>query len=227
MILLLVVTVAALSMSTANPMAPLEAAIKSISIRQMSNCDGIIIPGDCIQAANNYSRAFQEITSNGTGSPDSARRLLMAIRTYLTTACSSECLVPTLRAADCLNNQEARNLTANLLCSQNEDGAYCPVKVLEEVTRNGTTGPIPICAFGNTCDSSCRQSYLDIRSRLGCCAASWYGNSSGSPLSTFGENFATCNVSLTNPCTPASGAATICLNFLLLAVVFLLSVAMN
>ena len=224
MILLLVVTVAALS--TANPLGPLE-AIKSISIRQMSNCNGITIPGHCIQAADDYTRAFQEIMSNGTASPDSALRVLMAMRTYLDTMCSSECLAPTLRAADCSNNQEARNLTANLMCSQNEDGTYCPVKVLEEVTRNGTPGLIPICAFGNTCNSSCRQSYLDVRSRLGCCAASWYGNSSGSPLSTFGENFATCNVSLTNPCTPASGAATICLNFLLIAVVLLLSVAMS
>ena len=103
-----------------------------------------------------------------------------------------------------------RNLTANLLCSRDEDGTFCPVRVLGEATRNDSTATslLPTCAFANTCDSSCRKSYLDVRSRLGCCAASWYGISSGSPLSTFGKNFATCNVSLTNPCPPASGAAT-------------------
>ena len=92
--------------------------------------------------------------------------------------CGSECITPILRVADCTNTDElARNLTAvNLFCSRHEDGTFFPVTVLGEATRNDgtTTSLLPTCAFGNTCDSSCRQSYLDVRSRLGCCAASWY-----------------------------------------------------
>ena len=220
MMVLWVVIVASLAaLSTANPLAPIE----SLLIRQMPSCDGITIPERCTQAANDYTRMVQEIINNP--SPDSTNRILNSIRTFLNTICSTECLTPTLRAADCVNNEAARNLTANLICSRQEDGTFCPVKVLEEVTRDGSTGILPTCVSGNSCPPSCQQSYQEVRNRLGCCAASWYGSSS--PFSaTLGQNFATCDVPLTNPCTPASGAATICLNFLLIAAVFLLSMAM-
>ena len=80
----------------------------------MSNCNGITIPGHCIQAADDYTRAFQEIMSNGTASPDSALRVLMAMRTYLDTMCSSECLAPTLRAADCSKQPRSTKLDCKL-----------------------------------------------------------------------------------------------------------------
>ena len=222
-LLVVAANLAALS-SANNPFAPIE----SLSTRQATlSCNGISIPERCTQASTDYAMMVQQATN--MPSPDSSRRIVNFTRTALDIICSNECVAPTLRLADCINNELARNLT-HQACSRNEeDGTFCQVKVLEEVARNGSTSPLPICISRNTngtarCDSLCRQSYLDARNRLGCCAASWYG-SFGS-LSALGQNFATCNVSLSNPCTLASAATTIFIDFLLIAAVFLLSMTM-
>ena len=218
MIVLVVIVANLAALSTANPLAP---AIESLSIRQMPNCSGITIPERCTQAANDRTRILQEISNNT--SPSDSFINYRILNYYLNITCSSECLTPMLRMYDCVNNEAQRNLTTNLICSQQEDGTFCPVKLLEEL--NATAGRLPACISGNSCPSSCQQSYEELRNRLGCCAASWYGSSN--PFSSIfgGQNFVTCEVPLANPCTLASGAATICLNFLLIATV--LAVALN
>ena len=218
MIRILIVVVATVALSTANPLT-------AISIRQVLSCGGIVFPEHCSQAVNNSAAMLQEIINN----PDSntVNRLADALGTLLNTVCGGECLGPLLAINECLGNVAARNITAQITCARQEDGTFCQVKILQEIQQNnGALVPSCVTPTSPTCSSTCRQSYIETRDRLGCCASSYYANSLSPFSAAFGRNFATCNVSLTNPCTPASGAATICLNFLLLATVILLSAAM-
>ena len=221
MIRILIVVVATVALSTANPLT-------ALSIRQVPNCGGIVVPDRCSQAITNYGNMLQQIVNNPADA-DTDNRIVDAIGTLLNTICSGECLGPILAVYECLNNVVGRNTTEQLLCARQEDGTFCPVKVLQELQRTSQNGGTPVLVpscvtpTSTTCSSTCRQSYIETRDRLGCCASSWYANSLSPYFTTFGRNFVTCNVQLTNPCTQASGAATICLNFLLLATVILLS----
>ena len=214
MIRILIVVVATVALSTANPLT-------AHSIRQLLSCGGIVIPEFCSQAINNSANIYTEIAKNPD--PDTIDRLL---GTFLNTFCSGECLGPFLAIRECQGHFDVRNLTTQLSCVRQEDGTFCQVKVLQELQQNdGALVPTCVNSTSTTCSSTCRQSYIETRDRVGCCASSWYANSLSPYYSSIGRNFATCNVELTNPCTPASGAATICLKFLLLATVILLSAA--
>ena len=213
-----VVTLAALS--TANPLVQ----FRDISVRQLpSSCGGVTIPERCTQALDDYGQMLQQIFTNI--SSETGPMFVQAITTLLDVFCSPDCLDPTLAVDACQNNVSAENVINALICSRHEDGTLCPAKVVGELLRspqNGSTpGLVPTCVTttSTTCSSSCQQDYIDTRGRLGCCASSWYGRQSPF-FSLLGQNFVTCNVSLTNPC---SGAATICLNFLLVVIVLLLS----
>ena len=218
--MLLVITLATLALSNANPMVT---SLRHLSTRQTSqSCGGVTIPQRCIQAQVDYQHASAEILANFTS--DSGARLTSALATYLGVYCSDDCLRPVLAVDACKNNGSAAFVN-NVLCARHEDGTYCPLKVFGEMVP--TPGFVPSCvsAASTSCSATCRQAYLDTRTRLGCCGASYYGNNVTSPLySLYGRNFATCNVTLGDPCPSASGAATICLNFLLMIAVIMLSV---
>ena len=222
--MLLVVTLATLALSNANPMVT---SLRHLSTRQTSpSCGGVTIPQRCIEAQVNYKQALLEVITNLTS--DTVAGHTSAITTFLGIYCSDDCLQPFLAVDACENNGSAAFATKNLDCARHEDGTYCPVKIWGEQVRNSSTpGFVPNCvsAASTTCSAACRLAYLDTRSRLGCCAASYYGNNETSPLySLYGRNFETCNVTLGDPCPAASGAATICLNFLLMIAVIMLSV---
>ena len=212
MIRILIVVVANVALSTANPLT-------ALSIRQVPSCGGIVLPEHCYQAFNNSNIMSQNLTRD-------VNRLVDVVGTQLNTFCSGECLGPFLAISDCLGNVADRDTATQLVCTRQEDGTFCLVKVEQEVLHtNDSQLPSCVTPTSTTCSSSCRQSYIETRDRLGCCASSWYANSL-SPFSSLERNFVICNVELTNPCTPASGAVTICLNFLLLATMILLSAAM-
>ena len=106
--------------------------------------------------------------------------------------------------------EQAANFTLTGLCIRHADSTFCSLKILE------VTGPgnafAPPCAVGDSCDSDCQASYLNLSSRLGCCGSSWYDNPAfpsfiSTPSNVRGQ-FATCNVTLNGPCEPASGATT-------------------
>ena len=220
--MLLVITLATLALSNANPMVT---SLRHLSTRQTSpSCGNVTVPEHCIRAQVDYQHASVEILTNFTS--DSGARLTSAIATFLGFYCSDDCLRPFLAVDACENNGSAAFATNNLDCAQHEDGTYCPAKVYGELVRNSSI-PVPSCvsAASPNCSATCRQAYLDTRSRLGCCAASYYGNNETSPFySFFGRNFEICDVTLGDPCPSASGAATICLNFLLMIAVIMLSV---
>ena len=152
----------------------------------------------------------------------------------LETFCKSDCLEVVLRAYACINTNPLQNLTTDMLCSRQEDGTLCPVKIVQELQRTTTSSStgslLPICITASAtgtlnCDMACQQSYTEARSRLGCCGATWYGARSPNPLyRVLSNNFAACDVALGNVCT--SGAAGLYLNVLLVAAVILLSMAM-
>ena len=225
--MILVVTLAA-TLSLSNAQLP-EAGFPdfwSHSSRQASpTCGGVTIPQRCIQAQVDYQQTLQQIFTNLTS--DTGARLTSALATFVGVFCSDDCLRPLLAVDACENNGSAASAVSNLLCARHEDGTYCPVKVFEELVRNSSTpGLVPSCfsPASPNCSATCRLAYLDTRTRLGCCGATYYGNNETSPLySLFGRNFEICDVTLGDPC-PASGAATICLNFLLMIAVIMLSV---
>ena len=215
--MLLVITLATLALSNANPMVT---SLRHLSTRQTSpSCGSVTIPQRCIQAQVDYQNASVEILANFTS--DSGAKLTSAMATYLGVYCSDDCLRPVLAVDTCENNGSAAFGINNLACARHEDGTYCPLKVFWEMS------PTPSCVSptSTNCSATCRQAYLDTRSRLGCCAATYYGNNETSPLySLIGRNFEICDVTLGDPCPAASGAATICLNFLLMIAVIMLSV---
>ena len=219
MIRFLIVVVATVALSTANPLRTAR------PIRQVPSCGGVVLPELCSQAFNNFINMSQQIVN--TSDPDSVNRLANTLETFLNTVCGGECLGPLLNITECLSNVAARNATDQITCARQEDGTFCQVRVLQESLQNGGA-QVPSCvnSTSTTCSSTCRQSYIETRDRLGCCASTYFANPLSPFSATLGRNFATCNVELTNPCPPASGAATICLNFLLLATVILLSAVM-
>ena len=171
-----------------------------------------------------------------TQTPETINRIADTIGPFLETFCKSDCLEVVLRAYACIVVNPLQNLTTGMLCSRQEDGTLCPVKIVQELQRtttSSTTGSLvplcitPVSPTQVTCDMACQQSYTETRSRLGCCGATWYGATSPNPAyRAVSNNFAVCNVALGNVCTCTSGAAGLYLNVLLIAAVILLSVAM-
>ena len=234
--MLFVITLATLALSNANPMVT---SLRHLSTRQTSqSCGGVTVPLRCIQAQVDYQNASIEILTNFTS--DSGAKLISALATYLGVYCSDDCLRPVLAVDACENNGSAAFGINNLVCARHEDGTYCPLKVLGEMVPTPELVPSCVSAASTNCSATCRQVYLDTRSRLGCCGATYYGNNVTSPLySLFGRNFELCDVTLGDPCPAASqllpspslspspsssGTATICLNFLLMIAVIMLSV---
>ena len=226
MICTLVVFVAACAAVTA------AAEPRLVSPRQ--SCP-VTLPAQCTQQSIEYIRLLQGITSV-IRTPETVNRLADTIGPFLETFCNSDCLEVVLRAYACAitNVNQLQNLTTDMLCSRQEDGTLCPVKIVQELNRTTTSSStgnlLPLCLTGPTptqlnCDTACQQSYTEVRNRLGCCGANWYGARSPNPgYRAFGNNFAVCNVTLGNVCT--SGAAGLYLNVLLIAAVILLSMAM-
>ena len=224
MICTLVVFVAACAAVTA------AAEPRLVSPRQ--SCP-VTLPAQCTVMSNEYILLLQGITSI-TQTPETINRIADTIGPFLQTFCTSDCLEVVLRAYACINTNPQQNLTTDMLCSRQEDGTLCPVKIVQELQRTTTSSSIgslvPLCVTGSpptqlNCDMACQQSYTELRSMLGCCGANWYGARSPNPTyRLFGNNFAACNVNLGNVCT--SGAAGLYLNVLLVAAVILLSMAM-
>ena len=207
-----------------SPAATSAVEQRFVSERQASSCT---LPTQCTQMSNEYILLLEAITSPTTP-VETINRTADTIGPFLETFCKSDCLDPVLRAYDCANTNPFRNLTTDLLCSRQEDGTLCPVKIVQQLQRTTTSTTlgslVPLCInSAGGCPTSCQQSYVELRSRLGCCGANWYGTPS-SPYSSNGNIFAVCNVTLGSPCT--SGAAGIYLNVLLVAAVFLLSMTM-
>ena len=221
MAFLIAILAATLSLSIANPVAVL-------SSRQIPNIQcvdpSVTLPARCLDAINDYLRMVNMTISgsNGQLTPEDLSRLSGPFQTALSVLCSSDCLDSFIRCAG--NTEIVRNFTTQISCVRAEDGNYCPVKLLQEqAQRPGAVLIPPDCVVvSSTCSSSCQQTYRQLRDGLGCCAATYFTNPSSS-LRTFGRNFATCDVSLGNPC---SGAAIIYLNLVLVLAMVLVAFAM-
>lgn len=155
--------------------------------------------------------------------PGDLSRLSGVLQSALDVLCSSDCLNLFIRCIG--NSEQARNLTTQVTCVKAEDGNYCPAKVLQVQAQRPGALLLPADCAGvlTTCSSSCQQAYRQLKSDLGCCAATFYANPSTGLQPLLGRNFATCGVSLDNPC---SGAAIICLNLVLVFAMILVSFAM-
>ena len=233
--LVTVLAATSLSLSIANPVVVL-------SSRQIPNIQcidpSVILPTRCSDAINEYIRMVANITNQGNLTPAEAlSRLSGLLQSTLGVLCSSECLDPYIR---CIGNssEQVRNLITQINCVRAEDGNYCPAKVLEEQAQRPGVVLIPSdcrAVSSTTCSSSCQQTYRQLRDDLGCCAATFFANPSSS-LFSLGRNFATCNVTLGNPCSgatcnvtlgnPCSGAATIYFHLVLALAMVLVAFAM-
>ena len=222
--MIFLVTIAAtLSLSIANPVAFLS----SRQIVPNFQCvdPSVTLPARCLNALNDYIR-MANMTNNFRPTPENLSRLSSLLQSALGVLCSSDCQDPYIR---CLGNSEAtRRFTTQINCVRAEDGNFCPVKLLRaQAQRPGAVLISPNCAVLNatTCSSSCQQTYRQLRDDLGCCTATFFTHPL-LPISVqrLERNFATCGVSLGNPC---SGAATIYLNFVLVLVIVLVSFEMS
>ena len=210
---------ATISFSIANPLA---AVLSSRQIVPNFQCvdPSITLPARCSDALNDFIR-MANITNNFRPTPENLSRLARLLQSELGVLCSSECQDPFIRCAG--NTEQVRMLTTQINCVRAEDGNYCPVKLLQAQAKRPRAVLIPPdCAVvTTTCSSSCQQTYRQLRDDLGCCTATIFTH----PLllvHRFERNFATCGVSLGNPC---SGAAIICRSLVLVLAMVLLSFA--
>ena len=130
-------------------------------------------PTRCVNAAvivnNMFNRLSTTLDPYCNRSRDTVERLLEI-------ACSTECLsafqgaLPCFSARDGYLDELSLNRTLQVYCPRHEDGTFCPVKVLEEATGTPQR-PVPLCApdAPGQCNSTCQESYRNLRSRLGCC----------------------------------------------------------
>ena len=174
-------------------------------------------PTRCVNAAvivdNMFNRLSTTLDPYCNRSRDTIERLLEI-------ACSTECLsafqgvLPCFSARDGYLDELSLNRTLQVYCPRHEDGTFCPVKVLEEATGTPQR-PVPLCATDvpGQCNSTCQESYRNLRSRLGCCGGTLYNNPFR--FTRVRIFFDSCNVTLDDSCPAASGAAMLYLSLLL------------
>ena len=219
MFFLTAILAATLSLSIANP-------VTILSGRQIPSFQcidpSVNLPARCVDALNDYIRVANMTFPPGTTpAPGDLSRLSGVLQLTLDVLCSSDCLNLFIRCIG--NSEQARNLTTQVTCVRAEDGNYCPAKLLQVEGQRPGLFSTNCSVVLTTCSSSCQQAYRQLRSDLGCCTATYYDNPSAGLQPLVGRNFATCGVSLDNPC---SGAAIICLNLVLVLAMVLVSFAM-
>lgn len=187
--------------------------VDSLSVRQTS-CSISSIPTACVQAVQNYTQVIWDLVSSASASSlsQTASQIESRLDTSLTTICGTTCLPQILNLYECMNNTESRNITLQVLCARNGiDGTLCLVKAVQTRPNGGSL--IPTCTSSTTCSNECHDTYNQLKTSLGCCAKSLYGNPL-SPLSAYGSNFTTCGAMFDESCysnpngtNPTSGAS--------------------
>ena len=174
-------------------------ATASPALQTRQDCVGLSAPQRCVDAATAFSSRLGMITGSGNTNPDQLRQVREAYLDNLPTLCSAECLNLLVRVYECTMLDDLANFTQTGICGQTS-GVYCPVRILDLAINQ--TSIVPTCAIGGSCDADCKETVSSLRSQLGCCTASWYGEGFA-PLSTFGDQFSRCNVTVGAFCSGA------------------------
>ena len=194
----LVVVLATFAFANASPVA-----------ERQSGCTPQNVPSQCTDAQTQFEQRFAQIVANPTSM--SAQQIRDIFVPFLNTLCNSTCLSPGVNNLRCTNQANLLNFTLTGICGRNGD-TYCLIEFVD-LSINGTN-PLPTCASTGSCPSSCRNTLSTITNRMGCCAASLYGNSASPYYSAVAPTIRTCGVSLGRVCPAATGAGSTTAHYL-------------
>ena len=188
-LIVVVAAIVALSFASAVP--------GSLGKRQ-SGCPPPAITTECAQAIQTFNVAFAASVA-GTTRPSAMNR--NAISESLDTLCGNGCYGTLLAAFRCLNLE---TYIASAVCGRSAAGTRCSLALVDSANRSAIVSP-STCGFSTAdCTSDCTNALNQIRSDLGCCAASFF-NTTGSPLAAVGARYQRCNISLGTVCSGAAG----------------------
>ena len=163
--------------------------------KRQSGCPPTIST-QCTQAIAAYTLAFTAFTT--PNSPLTTDRA--ALSNSVDLLCGSTCYSQARDFYRCAN-QESYFVSGICGRGDGDSNPQCPLAIVDRIGSN--TPAIPTCGL-TSCPSDCADTLNQIRTDLGCCAASFY-NTTGSPLVVARPRFDTCNINLGAVCS--SGAA--------------------
>ena len=167
--------------------------------KRQSGCPPPAITTQCALAIQTFNVAFAASVA-GTSRPSAMNR--DAISDSLDTMCGTGCYGTLLAAFRCVNRE---TYIASAVCGRSGAGTRCSLALIDRI--NSDTSVVPPTTCGVTdCTSDCENTLNQIRSDLGCCAASFF-NTTGSPFAAVGARYDRCDISLGTVCPSQSGAA--------------------
>lgn len=191
---IIVVVTAIVALSSAN-------AVPGSHSKRQSGCPPPAVTTQCAQALAAYTLAFGTSIVPGTSSPSAMNRA--AIADSLDTICGT-CFDNFRATFRCANQGEAHFVSG--ICGRigGESNTRCPLAIVDRIDADTPAIPSATTCGVGSCSSDCEDTLNQIRTDLGCCAASFY-NTTGSPLAAVGMRYETCNINLGAVCSGAAG----------------------
>ena len=174
--------------------------------RQMCNIAMIVNNAQCASAITSVNAATATILAGSSqptvptvpGVPTVPTTINRGnVESALNTLCGSTCYSQAREFYRCLGGEQY--FTSGICGRRN--GEFCILSLIQD----NMPVEVPLCAPLTSCSPNCSATLSQVSDRLGCCAASLY-NTTSSPLSAFGRQYATCQLSLGETC---SGAASV------------------
>ena len=184
-LIVVVAAIVALSFASAVP--------RSLGKRQ-SGCPPPANTTQCAQAIQTFNLAFAASLSGNATAMNRA-----AISDSLDTMCGTGCYETLLAAFRCVNRE---SYIASAICGRSGAGTRCSLALIDRVDSGMSA--VPTTCGVTDCNSDCVNTLNQIRSDLGCCAASFF-NTAGSPFASVGARYRRCDISLGTVCSGAAG----------------------
>ena len=156
------------------------------------------VSAQCAEAVASFTTALARLSVSGLSGLSSLRTTMSEFLDLLCGSCYAQ-----VRDSYRFLNQESFFVSG--ICGRS-GGDRCPLAIIDRIISNTPVVPNPTCgSLINACSASnCANTLNQIRTNLGCCAASLY-NSTGSPLSLLVGPFDRCNIKLGAVCSGAAG----------------------
>ena len=167
--------------------------------KRQSGCPPPPLTDQCTDAFETYGNALQTFIG-GTSEPSTMDR--DTISDSLDTICGT-CYEGFVAKGRCANIE---SFIVSGVCGRSDAGTRCSLAFADSANRSAIVSPSTCGVSRADCTADCINALSQIRSDLGCCAASLF-NTTGSPLASFGARYDMCDVRLGTVCDGQSGAA--------------------
>ena len=177
--------------------------------KRQNGCPPPPLTTQCTQAFQTYTLAFATSTA-ATSRPSAMNR--DGISDSLDTICGT-CYENILAISRC-GNQESYFVSG--VCGRSAAGTRCSLAFVD--SDRSAILPPTTCGVSADCTSDCANAFNQLRSDLGCCAASFF-NTTGSPFANIGARYDRCDISLGTACQSSGAASLIYLSATLLVAI--------